>query len=280
MQRNLKYFLVFGIIFVLIGCFLIAMYFFDMSRGVDDGIFEIIIAAIFAALGIVLVAVWLKRRFTYDGVIVKNIRRYLNLKPSPIRNFSAELAQIEKNFSADMTPQRNEFKVPRYNGSEKMADFFTLDHGKIYYGCVVQANELLFNVFRGMEMALPAVIVYSDDEYFSQNPSELIKVADYLYSHKDVNFLRDEYTVFSNLELHPEVVEERKVYATCVMICRRHLPMGCLTGAILTVIADPENSTSTFVIDVKYWTENFVANYLENFRRCFGREDKFDEFFD
>ncbi|HIU00905.1 MAG TPA: hypothetical protein IAB64_02900 [Candidatus Coproplasma excrementavium] len=46
------------------------------------------------------------------------------------------------------------------------------------------------------------------------------------------------------------------------------------------MIADPENSTSTFVIDVKYWTENFVANYLENFRRCFGREDKFDEFFD
>ena len=104
MQRNLKYFLVFGIIFVLIGCFLIAMYFFDMSRGVDDGIFEIIIAAIFVVLGLVLVAVWLKRRFTYDGVIVKKHPQVFEFKTFANTKFFCRACADRKKFLRGYDP--------------------------------------------------------------------------------------------------------------------------------------------------------------------------------
>ena len=53
-----------------------------------------------------------------------------------------------------------------------------LSHGRIVWGCIVQANQLLFS--KGSDDS-PAAIIYSTDPYFDAHPEDLVEIADELF---------------------------------------------------------------------------------------------------
>ncbi len=48
------------------------------------------------------------------------------------------------------------------------------------------------------------------------------------------------------------------------MVYRKHLPWGGFPGShlILPIIANPQSSSSAFIVDSKYWSKNIVASFF------------------
>ncbi|MBO7369043.1 MAG: hypothetical protein J6U25_02005 [Clostridia bacterium] len=180
-------------------------------------------------------------------------------------NYKKELDNIRANYFADKSKNKNRFNVTKSPENEKYLDFKVLSGGEIFYGYIVIANGDLFqrNYY---SKTLPADIVYSKDEYFESDPLALKKIAEdlcYNYNSDDRIDSLELYKKFITNEMLPlDLTDGREVYVTTVMIHRRHLPLNYITDPLLPIIADPLNSTSTFVVDSKYWTEAFVGHSI------------------
>lgn len=179
-------------------------------------------------------------------------------------DFANELKSVISNFEKDNDKQKNIIPKPNFYGTKRFCDFSVIKSGSICYGCVVEGNLKLFSPSKFVNQVLPAVIVYSYDEFYQKNPFELKSIAKRLFNDRNSNFLKKETDYFANVPLSNEIAGDRKVYATTIMVCRRHLPLGGFPSSnlIIPVIANPENSDSVFIVDSKYWTENIIANYL------------------
>ena len=194
--------------------------------------------------------------------LVKRWKEYLALKTDDITDYAAELDRIEQNFRADTSKDKNMFDMPMISDVKSFCDFSALS-GKLYYGCIVRANELLFMPSENTDEAFPAMFLYSRDEHYRQNPQELIDIADALYKDKEHNFLRYETLYHFNEPLDSELTGGREVFVTDILICRALVPMGMLGGLrILPIVADPEKSKSAFVVDCKYWTDKYIHAYI------------------
>ncbi|MDE6293566.1 MAG: hypothetical protein K2L88_02955, partial [Clostridiales bacterium] len=175
----------------------------------------------------------------------------------------AELEAVKRNYSADGTKGKNTFEKPVISDVQSFCDFSTLQSGEIYYGCLVRANEFLFNPSENTDEAFPALLLYSRDEHYKTSPEDLIEISDALYENRDNNSLRYETLYHFNEKLAGELTGGREVFMTDILICRAHVPMGMLGGLrIIPIIADPEKSKSCFVVDCKYWTNKLIHAYI------------------
>lgn len=201
-----------------------------------------------------------------------------------IHSYENELSKVREKFISDTNDEKNVFEkgIQRNGQFSALYDFNVIKTGKIYYGCFVKANKLLLdqaNKLLFMDTAkippLPGVIVYSQDPHFEKNPLDLIPIASCLLENKNSNILRFETEFFTNIELPAKPIDGKdlymtkgkKVYMTTIFFNKEHLPTHKLCGKIFPVIADPLNSTSVFVVDEKYWTEDLIANFVhDNFK--------------
>lgn len=195
--------------------------------------------------------------------MIKRWRAYLEIKEGEITDYAAELDAVKRNYSADSSKSKNKFEKPVISDVQSFCDFSTLGSGEIYYGCLVRANELLFNPSENTDEAMPAMLIYSRDEHFKSAPEDLIEIADALYENRANNTLRYETLYHFNEKLDDELTNGREVLLTDVLICRAHVPMGMLGGLrIIPIIANPEKSKSCFVVDCKYWTNKLIHAYI------------------
>lgn len=199
-----------------------------------------------------------------DKGLVRRWQAYLTLKEDEITDYAAELDIVNSNYKSDGSKNKNTFDKPMINNVKSFCDFSVLQSGDIYYGCMVQANNMLFEPPKHInEMTLPAVYIYSRDEYYKSNPKALTDIAEELYKNKYNNSLRFETLYQFNEKLDEELTGGREVFMTDILVHRDHLPLGVLGGLrIMPIIANPQASRSAFVVDCKYWTNKLIYAYI------------------
>lgn len=216
-----------------------------------------------AAVGIVLLPVGYFLSTRADKALKLRFQKFAALPEKDITDFSAEISAMRGAYAAEKDPSSNRFFIRPFAGSSYVSDFDVLTRGKVVWGCLVQANNTLYQNKRIDMLPVPAVILYSPDEYFDGDPLELKYIAERLYQGKEGNFLRGESVFFTNKRLSDAVTNGREVYASCIMMYRPHLPLYMATDALIPVIASPAEQ-SAFVLNLKYWTKSFAAYYVHN----------------
>ena len=236
------------------------------TKEIDILLIISIALAVLGALALILTGVLL----ALPDKEIKDRQRYLALAAADkdgdnaLQNFdyAAALTQIRRNYADDDAPKKNRFHIS-LSGFSK--DFSVLGSGKIRYGCLVEANDKLFRPVRNETEVVPAVFVYSTDWYFDENPEELRDIANTVYNDREHNFLKNEKKYFFNVRLPEEICDGKSVYATVVAVYRRHVPLGTFSGGdIVPLIADPDRNDEAFIIDAKYWNEEFIVKFIKN----------------
>jgi hypothetical protein len=144
-----------------------------------------------------------------------------------------------------------------------------LDHGQVVWGCIVQANALLFEPGEGDS---PAAVIYSDDPYLDAEPEELGYIAHQLFELKgrtevdaDVRqfaaSITDERTRDAKLIVPPRLTGGRRVYYTAIMVIRAHLPDGVLRDAMLPLLVLPDRTPWTLVLPSHFWSPSLVLQW-------------------
>lgn len=223
----------------------------------------------YISLGIAVVAVvlFIILYFAYNFAD-RNLKqlwfKLLICNPDKTPDYAKDLEITKNNFDSDTNSQKNKIVKPNFRGAKQLCDFSVLKKGTMCYGCVVEANTKIFVVSKFVHQVFPAVIIYSLDEYYINNPMELKEIANELYKNKNNNFLRNEYTYFFHKSVDEKLTKGRKVYATTMLLYRYHLPLGGLPSEhlVLPVIVNPESCNSIFAVDCRYWSENIVGQFL------------------
>ncbi|HBB71022.1 MAG TPA: hypothetical protein DCZ71_00235 [Ruminococcus sp.] len=145
--------------------------------------------------------------------------------------------------------------------------------GEIYYGCIVQANEMLFQ--KGNNLDLPANVIYSTHPIAEEYPGFLRGICHEIFSYKGkpaeevpveyreiVRIITDEVdrsdAMLTVSMPHPEddsrTVENIDLHFCSVIVFHKDIPGGCLQGSYLPVIAAPELSPAVLILPKEYWT--------------------------
>ncbi len=214
-----------------------------------------------AAVALVLLPVGYFTSTRPDPELKERFQKYSALPETDISDYAAEIAAMREAFAAEKDHADSQFFIRPFAGSACVSDFGVLSGGKVVWGCIVQANRTLYQNQRIDTLPVPAVILYSPDAYFDGDPLELKCIAERLYKGKEGNFLRNESTFFTNRRLSDAVTGGREVYASCIMAYRPHLPLYKATDNLFPVVASP-SERSAFVLNLKYWTADFAAYYV------------------
>ncbi|MDE7301333.1 MAG: hypothetical protein K2N47_04100 [Clostridia bacterium] len=198
------------------------------------------------------------------GQIWYNRIKYEKMPYREMPDYKQTIDGIRERFAADTSKDRNRVPKMMFRGASQYYDFSAIDVGKIYYGCLVEANSSLFRdpLFMRSNVAIaPAVFVYSTDPYYDQNPEALQEISQKMYANRHSNILKDESGYFSNYIVDKAITGGREVFMTCVLVACAHLPLCKLSGSIVPIIADPDCHSSAFIVDVKYWGADYACHY-------------------
>ncbi len=262
-KSTLKYILLVTMIVFLLGAFIL---FYAASGATEKNNLKIL-AIVLVLLG-ALIFIYLMTDMIVNAV--KNSKKhnaYYLLPLNKINDYKVELEKIRSNFATDNNPNKNHI-LGKYQSVASWAkpyyDNNVVKVGKIYFGALVQANNNLFKKTK-TNPVLPGVVIYSTDAYYESNPTKLKEIADKLFSDKANNNLRFENRFFTNTLLPQELTDGKEVYMTSIMIARKHLPEYKLSGqhTLLPVIAAPGKSTSVYIVDCKYWTDDIIAHFID-----------------
>ncbi len=136
----------------------------------------------------------------------------------------------------------------------------------INYGCIIQANTLLFD--KKDKHDCPATFVTSDSEYINNNPEILKSIASDIYQYKNtelgfvpdvlkeiVKCIQDEYDYNGyKIEINLEDGSVANLYFYTIMVFRKYLPKGYLDKRIYPLITNCNKSHTAMILPSKYWT--------------------------
>ena len=148
--------------------------------------------------------------------------------------------------------------------------------GEVYYAQVVMANPMMKDNSEFMDG--PAVIVYSDHEWVNSNPEKLIQVAKDIIGYKNApdevipENLRAAVKKFREDTDRPNfrfeyMLEGHKinVHFATMLVTRKFLPTGYLSGDIFPVLATSEYETVLTLPNI-YWSKDMKKKFAENAR--------------
>lgn len=136
-----------------------------------------------------------------------------------------------------------------------------LQNGTVVWGCLVQANEILF---APGETDAPAMAIYSPDRYYDNHVDELADLASHLFRLKGTQptipalaefarIITDEMTRPMRFPIPAMLAGGHDVFATSIMVQRAHLPHGFLTGGIFPLVIAPGRARATMILPSRYW---------------------------
>ena len=146
------------------------------------------------------------------------------------------------------------------------------DGGRVVWGFVVQANNLLFDPVN--RQVLPANIIYSPDEYFDDCVPVLQGTAQELFQLKGTSpadkelerfahAITDELVRTMRLALPRSLCENREAYFTSCLIQPSHLPAGHLASEFFPLLICPEETEAVMVLPAAYWPEELHETWGE-----------------
>lgn len=202
------------------------------------------------------------KRIYRNSILEKKRARYIGFPYYEVKDYKKELEIVRENYKKDVRKDKNQIPYIDESSFQTLYEYETLRKGKIYYAYLIMANTALFDT-NSKYMLAPAVFLYSTDEYYEENPLELGEIAHALYENRENNFLKDEESYEKNVLIDETLTNGRKVYASTILMYRPQLPLGYLSGKVIPVIVNPGANTSTFAIDVEYWSPNLIANFAK-----------------
>lgn len=234
----------------------------------NDYMNKFYISLAICAISLILFIIFYVQYNFADSDLKKRWMHYFFTLPDEDIDYENEINITRNNFAKDDDSQKNKIAKPNFFGAKKLCNFSTLKTGKIVYSCIVQANAKLFTPSKFIHQVLPAVVVFSMDEYYDKNPLELKNIAKDLFANKQNNVLKNEHMYFANLPVPECFTNGRQVFVSTILVYRKHLPWGGITGThlIVPLIANPEKCSSAFIVDSLYWSKNIVANYLSEIK--------------
>jgi Fe-S cluster assembly iron-binding protein IscA len=136
-----------------------------------------------------------------------------------------------------------------------------LDHGRVVWACVVQADDALF---APGQADLPANTVYGEDPAFDADIDALRRVANQVFALKqalvdDPNVAKlaalvsDEHNRALNVPLPAALTGGPAVCFTTTLVHRLRLPTGFLADGILPVVVCPEHTPWNMLLPARYW---------------------------
>jgi hypothetical protein len=143
--------------------------------------------------------------------------------------------------------------------------------GEVVWGHLVQANRLLFSPG---SLDHPAAIIFSLDSYFDKNLYNLETIAHKLYEQKGqeaepelayfVDVITDEFKAPFNVQLPYSLTENREVYFTSIMVCRKHLPQNKLISGWFPILTNPGLTNASIILPSRYWDSQLTTLWQED----------------
>lgn len=202
-------------------------------------------------------------------------------------DFALELEKMREKFKRD----RQGVKLPSPPGwltsSDKLSLIYensskTIKYGEVYYGALVQANNLLFkNIFildLSSDYNSPANFVYSTAEFLNQDPSIISRLANELFSYKNdynrpipdsfrevVVTIRDEHNR-SGVQIYlpgfDDAPEPPIVNSVATFVFRPFLPKRRLISSLVPIIACDSCWSWPIILPKKFWSEEFTNAWI------------------
>jgi hypothetical protein len=161
-------------------------------------------------------------------------------------------------------------RAPWMRGTEGLGEAFEkqrllLTQGSLVWGALVQANMALFGPGANDH---PAQMLVSRDPWFDARPAELRAIARRLYALKNTvpadpvekalaARVSNESDHTLAWQLPPEITA-RPVTTAVVMVYRKHLPGGVLSGACFPLLMHP-STPAVMMLPAAFWTPELAA---------------------
>lgn len=133
--------------------------------------------------------------------------------------------------------------------------------GRVALSALIQANNFLFDKHNPYNC--PAEFLFTEDEYYLDNPQELIDIATHLYSLKGtedngeiqefISAITDECIRLLNTKLPLSITGGRIVYHTSLIVDRRHIPNRHLDRRLYPIFIYPELTRASTLMPYKMW---------------------------
>jgi len=178
-------------------------------------------------------------------------------------------------------------KKPSWVERDPMNKIYTdmdilLQKGDVYWGVVVQANEVLFS--KRPYVDCPGNVIFTKNEYFNDNPEMMRQIAHEIFSYKNtdlaseyykkvVEIVTDEHERIFNYPIHLKKIEllknvshmfreEETILFTTMMFFRDYMPKGKLCSGIIPIVAAPELTDISIMLPKKYWTKDTIKMFV------------------
>ena len=143
--------------------------------------------------------------------------------------------------------------------------------GRIVFAQIVQANNLLFKPGKSDH---PACVVFSEDIFFDEKVYDLYEIAHSMFELKDTSVddpdlkifsdaITDEMTTLFNLQLPIKITNNRVVYYSTIMVCRKHLPTKYLTSGWFPLLTNQNKTKASMILPSKYWPKQLIKKWIE-----------------
>lgn len=144
-----------------------------------------------------------------------------------------------------------------------------LAEGTVGWAALVQANRQLFEPGTA---DCPAQVIHSRDALFDGRPHELRAIAQRIFQLKGARpsdprerAIADKVTNEMDRTMGwrlPIELTDRPVFSAAIMVWRRHIPAGVLSGACVPVLSHPDTS-AIMIVPVEFWPTELVRLWKE-----------------
>jgi hypothetical protein len=132
--------------------------------------------------------------------------------------------------------------------------------GRVVWGTVVQANNVLF---KRVNLESGASVIYSPDPWFDRHRDELGEIAQHCFALKGTDqadleaaafarMLTNELTRGMRLKVPRRFTAGREVYHSSMLMPRKHLPNGILSGRFFPIWIDPQPTGAMIMVPAAY----------------------------
>ncbi len=189
-------------------------------------------------------------------------------------DYEAELEYMRKKYA--LSPIKGSLPRPHWlNDNDELNTIFMnqrqlFSHGIVCYGCIVQANNLLFSLSSLDDY--PASLILSQDDIMVKHIDALDNMSHEIYRYKNnfqqapyekyseiVHAVRDEYDR-SSFSFKASEYDAQIDFITTIVF-RSHLPLPILKGRIVPMLASPDSKTA-IILPKCYWSLKMRLHYI------------------
>ncbi len=141
--------------------------------------------------------------------------------------------------------------------------------GQVVWATIVQANN---NLFKLIAAESGASVIYSPDPFFDGTRVMLRSIAGQCFATKGTDPADPESAVFARmltnemtrgmrLKVPGAFTSGRQVFHSSMLMPRKHLPKGVLSGSFFPVWIDPQNTGAVVMVPAAYWPASLTAEW-------------------